>query len=327
MNDMVGGQTRRQRQRRQRHLAVALRPGAAGVVVACAGSFGHQGRAVVAVAACAALAAWSQFGSLASAAALTAPLAGSSGAVAYALRRSSSMPRLASWEPGRFAKTVSFFRGNPWKLLMPPFLQGEDERVSSRQPSTAEAEPVVIDWGRTDSLRVGDAWGALDDVVMGGVSLSALDVVGGRDGDRRLAFSGRTSRENNGGFCSFRSRVFSPPFDFGGFDGLAFSARCRDGLRYKLQLRDNDGWDSLGWAASFDTAPGAEEVEVRIPFASLVPNFRSKTQTGADPLKKGSIYSMQFVLSAFEFDGGTNPLFKEGDFRLELGPIRAYRAA
>mmetsp|Transcript_14088 Transcript_14088/g.45027 ORF Transcript_14088/g.45027 Transcript_14088/m.45027 type:complete len:177 (+) Transcript_14088:629-1159(+) len=174
-------------------------------------------------------------------------------------------------------------------------------------------------------MPVAENWGQLDDVVMGGVSSSRLSILG-EAGNKRLVFEGSTSRENNGGFCSFRSRVFSPPFNLSGYDGLAFTAKCRDGLRYKLQLRDNTGWDSVGYAAGFDVPTGGD-VEVKIPFASLVANFRSKSDPGACPIMRESIYSIQFVLSAFEFDKAMNPCFKEGDFRLELGPIRAYREA
>ncbi|CAE8638432.1 unnamed protein product, partial [Polarella glacialis] len=233
----------------------------------------------------------------------------------------------ASWEPGRFAKTVAFFKGNPWKLLLPGFLQDGDAKVpapaAARGAASSATQAVIIDWGASDKLPIAEAWGPLDDVVMGGVSSSSLSVRG--EGERRrLTFTGRTSRANNGGFCSFRSRLFNPPLNLKDFSGLVFTARCKDGLRYKIQLRDNNEWDSLGWAAAFDLAPG-EEVEVRIPFGTLTPNFRSQIQKDAPPFRPDSISSIQLVLSAFEFEKRLNPRFKEGDFQLELGPISAYR--
>lgn len=237
------------------------------------------------------------------------------------------LQRPASWDGGRFARTVSFFKGSPWKLLLPPFLQSRDATVSPSTPpaSLAAGEVVLIDWGLSDGLPLSQAWGPLDDVVMGGVSSSAISASGGSQEKRRLTFTGRTSRENNGGFCSFRSRLFAPPLNLKAYDGLIFTARCLDGLRYKLQLRDNDGWDSVGWAVPFDTGSGGEEVTVKIPFESLVANFRSSIRSEGPPMKKESIFSLQFVLSAFEFDKRMNPRFKEGDFQLVLGPIRAYR--
>eukprot|EP00929_Paragymnodinium_shiwhaense_P036316 TRINITY_DN19479_c0_g1_i1.p1 TRINITY_DN19479_c0_g1~~TRINITY_DN19479_c0_g1_i1.p1 ORF type:complete len:301 (+),score=35.19 TRINITY_DN19479_c0_g1_i1:99-1001(+) len=234
----------------------------------------------------------------------------------------------AGWEFGRFTKTVEFFRGSPWKILLPKFLQNPDKQVRRGSAATdaSATEEVVIDWGKTDGMPVAESWGPLDDVVMGGVSLSRLSQTE-EDGNRWLSFCGQTSRANNGGFCSFRSRVFSPPFDLSTFDGLVFQARCKDGLRYKLQVRDNDGWDSVGWAIGFDTLPNGQETEVRLPFSSFIPNFRSQTKRDAQPLKKKEIYSIQFVLSAFEFDGDMNPRFKEGEFNLQLGAIRGYRQA
>lgn len=226
----------------------------------------------------------------------------------------------ASWDLGRFSRTVSFFKGSPWRLLW-PFGQNSDQEVRRPQTSSVNsaAELTIVDWGEADGMPLAETWGQLDDVVMGGVSKSRLF---GRGGG--IVFEGATSRENNGGFCSFRSRLFSPPFDLRGYDGLRFKASCRDGLRYKLQLRDNRGWDSMGYSATFDV-PKGEEVEVSVPFDSLVANFRSRSDPSAPPLRRESIYSIQFVLSAFEFDKEMNPRFKEGDFQLELGPIRAYR--
>jgi len=246
-------------------------------------------------------------------------------------RRRSSLA--ASWDPRRFGQTLRFFRGSPWRLLLPPFLKFKDKKAQRPHAAPAASdgdEAVVIDWGLSDGLPVAETWGPLDDVVMGGVSCSSLiaqDGVGGGSGaTRRAVFSGTTSKENNGGFCSFRSRLLDPPLDLGGYDGLVFAANCQDGLRYKFQLRDNNGWDTMGWAVCFDL-PAGEEEQVRIPFASLVPNFRSYTKSDVPPLQKEAIHSVQLILSVFEFDGEKNPRFKEGAFRLELGPLRAYREA
>lgn len=228
-----------------------------------------------------------------------------------------------AWEAGRFARTVSFFKGNPLKLFLPGFLQWKDNQVRPQGLKGSENDAIIIDWGDSDGMPVAQAWGPLDDVVMGGVSSSRLAVESSTDG-RKLVYSGRTSRENNGGFCSFRSKLFQPALNLSGYDGLVFRARCPDGLRYKFQMRDNTGWDSPGWAVGFDTVAG-KDVEVRIPFNTLVPNFRTMTMTQAPPLEKSNICSMQLMLSAFEFDKKMNPRFKEGEFRLELGPIRAYK--
>jgi len=233
--------------------------------------------------------------------------------------------RKAKWDMGRFSQTVSFFKGSPWKLLLPRFLQMGDKKAVRRSPSAQGPEELLIDWGETDGLSVENTWGVLDDVVMGGVSSSSISVEGaGEWNERCLVFSGTTSRENNGGFCSFRSRLFTPPFNMSSYDGLVFKARCKDGLRYKIQLRDNTGWDSPGWSLGFDTVKGGKEVEARIPFSKLIPNFRSQTLKDAEPLNLETISSIQFTLSAFDFDKAMNPAFKEGDFELRLGALRLY---
>lgn len=38
------------------------------------------------------------------------------------------------------------------------------------------------------------------------------------------------------------------------------------------------------------------------------------------------MYAFQVMLSKFEYDGGLNPNFREGDFSLTLSSIEAYRA-
>eukprot|EP00961_Rhodomonas_salina_P167695 2260396-Rhodomonas_salina.1 len=32
--------------------------------------------------------------------------------------------------------------------------------------------------------------------------------------------------------------------------------RCERGMRYKIILRDREGWDTVAWCYSFDTVPG-----------------------------------------------------------------------
>jgi len=235
----------------------------------------------------------------------------------------SPVARHAKWDLWRFSQTVSFFKGSPLKLFLPRFLQRGDKQAVRAAGSMDSDETTLIDWGETDGLPVENTWGALDDVVMGGISSSRVSATG-TGPQRRLMFEGTTSRENNGGFCSFRSRLFSPPFDLSGYTGLAFTANCQDGLRYKLQLRDNTGWDSPGWSFGFNTTAG-KDVEVRVPFADLIAQFRSKTIPDPAPMRLDTISSIQITLSAFEYDKEMNPFFKVGDFQLQVGPLRLYK--
>lgn len=149
----------------------------------------------------------------------------------------------------------------------------------------------------------GPAWGPLDDVVMGGTSISGFQVVptAGEGGAPAGVFSGRLSTANSGGFASVRTRNWSPsPLDASGADGIALRVRG-DGQRYKLFIRTEAGWDALAYGASFDTPPGGAWATVKLPLAAFKPIFRARTVAGAPPLDPGRICSAQLMLSKFEY--------------------------
>ncbi|MQL75428.1 hypothetical protein Taro_007831 [Colocasia esculenta] len=164
------------------------------------------------------------------------------------------------------------------------------------------------------------AWGALDDVVMGGVSESTflIDSTGNEDGGPTGVFKGIVSTANNGGFTSVRTRNFSTPEDLSAYDGLELRVKG-DGRRYKLIVRTSDGWDTVGYTWSFDTING-EWQTVRLPFSSLRAVFRARTMVDALPFDSSNI----LMFSKFEYDGKLNPTFVEGAFQLPLSSIRAY---
>ncbi|KAA0057061.1 hypothetical protein IC582_029288 [Cucumis melo] len=167
-------------------------------------------------------------------------------------------------------------------------------------------------------------WGALDDVVMGGVSESSfqIDMKGGETGGPTGVFKGVLSTANNGGFTSIRTRNFSVPEDLSAYDGLELRLKG-DGRRYKLIVRTSTDWDTVGYTAGFDTAKG-EWQSVRVPFTSLRAIFRARTVTDAPPFDPTNIVSLQLMFSKFEYDGKLNPTFVEGPFQLPLSSIRAY---
>ncbi|CAI5467512.1 unnamed protein product [Closterium sp. Yama58-4] len=171
---------------------------------------------------------------------------------------------------------------------------------------------------------VGALWGALDDVVMGGVSESALqyDKTAGEGGLPAALFTGTVSTANSGGFVSVRTKNLSPPLDLSAYEGLEVRVRG-DGQRYKLILRTTAAWDALGYTASFDTLAGTWHT-VRLPFSSFAPVFRARTVPGAPPLDTSNIASLQLMLSKFEYDGRLNPSFTPGPFTLPLTSIAAY---
>ena len=85
----------------------------------------------------------------------------------------------------------------------------------------------------------------LDDVVMGGKSLSSAKVLELKDGNI-VRFSGATNTDG-GGFCSVRTKNFEPPFDLSQYNGLVFEAKSSKTFKYKFTLRDEENWDAVSW--------------------------------------------------------------------------------
>ncbi|MFQ4137712.1 CIA30 family protein [Nodosilinea sp. PGN35] len=177
-------------------------------------------------------------------------------------------------------------------------------------------EARLIDFCRPDPA-VAALWGSLDDGVMGGVSTSQVHWQGG------LRFAGHVSTANSGGFASIRTRNLEPPLNLGRWQGTVLQVRG-DGQRYKWILRDNPGWDSLAYCRSFDTdADGLSTV--RTAFLEMVATRRARTIPAATPLNPARLYSMQLMLSKFEYDGALNPAFDAGAFGLTVQSLRVYR--
>ncbi|XP_041025245.1 protein HIGH CHLOROPHYLL FLUORESCENCE PHENOTYPE 173, chloroplastic isoform X2 [Juglans microcarpa x Juglans regia] len=168
------------------------------------------------------------------------------------------------------------------------------------------------------------AWGALDDVVMGGVSESTfqIDPIGSEIGGPTGLFKGVVSTANNGGFTSIRTRNLSVPEDVSAYDGLELRLKG-DGRRYKMIVRTSSDWDTVGYTAGFDTVAGQWQ-SIRLPFSSLRPIFRARTVSDAPPFDPTNIVSLQLMFSKFEYDGRLNPTFVEGAFQLPVSSIRTY---
>lgn len=197
--------------------------------------------------------------------------------------------------------------------LPPAFLQGLLAHWTPRGTGRS-----LFDFGQPTG-NLAEIWGAIDDVVMGGVSESGL-----RLGPNSAFFTGVVSTANSGGFASVRTRNFEPPLDLSAYDGVALRVRG-DGQRYKFMLRTEGGWDSVAYCASFDTVAG-QWCEVRLPFRELVPVFRAKTQPQLGAIQADRVRAFQLMLSKFEYDGALNPHFSPGAFQLEIEAIATYQA-
>ncbi|WP_315790165.1 CIA30 family protein [Fischerella sp. JS2] len=180
----------------------------------------------------------------------------------------------------------------------------------------ASGEKILFDF-TNPSTEIKNIWGAVDDVVMGGVSESNLQLVEGT-----ALFAGNVSTANSGGFASVRTKNFSPAFNLSGYEGINLRVRG-DGKRYKFFLRTDTKWDGVGYSYSFDTIANTW-IDVRIPFADLIPVFRAQTLQDCPSIATNQISSFQLMLSKFEYDSELNPHFWPGGFALQVESIKAY---
>ncbi len=191
--------------------------------------------------------------------------------------------------------------------------------VAARHFATAKVDEIIFDFTKP-SQDLKNIWGAVDDVVMGGMSQSDITIVEGT-----ALFAGNVSTQNSGGFSSVRTRNFDLPFNLSSYEGVELRVRG-DGKRYKFLIRTETKWDGTAYSYSFDTVSNSW-MNIRIPFGELIPVFRAKTLKDAPPIDSSKICSFQLMLSKFEYDGELNPKFSPGGFALQVESIKAYGGA
>lgn len=135
-----------------------------------------------------------------------------------------------------------------------------------------------------------NAWHAIDDRVMGGISRSTLR----HDPAGHAVFEGNVSLERNGGFASVRS---SP-----GDGGLPVAQACLielrgDNKQFKLSLLTDDGFDSLNYQTSF-TPTGTDWQTLHLPLARFRASFRGREVTDAPPLDPARIRQVGLMIAA-----------------------------
>jgi monofunctional biosynthetic peptidoglycan transglycosylase len=165
---------------------------------------------------------------------------------------------------------------------------------------------VVVDFG--DPAEVA-SWRAIDDVVMGGCSSSAL-VPSGRG---TALFTGVLSLANGGGFASVRSA--STGRALAGALGLRVRFRA-DERRYRLRLRTSAAWDGIVYQAEFERARGARDgtwCTAELPFQDFVATYRGQRVPAAARLDPAAILSFGLMTAERQ----------DGAFRLELAAIEA----
>lgn len=167
----------------------------------------------------------------------------------------------------------------------------------------ADNRKTITDFSNPPLLR----WTGVNDVVMGGVSDSFMQV----SDDGNGVFAGHLSLENSGGFASARTSL--PENDYSGFSGIMLRVKG-DGKRYSFRIRTDIMFDGVVYRQEFDTK--AEEwMDVALPFSEFEPSFRGRTVADAPPLDPSGIFQIGFLISEKQ----------EGSFRLEIERIEAYR--
>jgi hypothetical protein len=132
-------------------------------------------------------------------------------------------------------------------------------------------------------------------------------------------WSGIVTTANNGGFAGIRTKLFAPHKDASSCRGFVLRVKG-DGNRYKFIARDDEEWNGVAWSTSFDTVKG-RKMEIKIPFGKLKPTRFARTVAMDRPYDSSSITGVQLSLSKFEYDGGLNPAFTEGPFKLEVEAV------
>jgi hypothetical protein len=233
------------------------------------------------------------------------------------------------------AREIEYFGGSPLQQILPWVPGPRTDSPGRPFPPDPENQLLLFDFTENspdaDAVAFEKAWGALNDVVMGGRSEASVSLVRlpEAEGGMCAKLSGVVEGDG-GGFVSMRSRNFQQSSDLSDYDGVRLDVRG-DGRRYKLIARDVEDFFGLAWHASFDTVEG-EWLEVDVPFADLKPILRADVveENTADfrAFRKDRVKSLQLMLSKFELGmGKRNPTFASGPFALEVKRIRAYKNA
>ncbi|MEB3341880.1 CIA30 family protein [Okeania sp.] len=218
---------------------------------------------------------------------------------------------------GKYNQGIKFFMPEVAEDPQLVEYEGMKNLVAAAKPQLQQSNQKILFDFTNPTQDVKEIWGALDDVVMGGVSESSIRLTGSS-----AIFSGNVSTANSGGFVSVRTRNFEPPVNLLGYSGIELRVKG-DGKRYKFFLRCEEKWDGVGYSYSFDTVYNIW-MTIRIPFKDLIPVFRARVVENAQPFNPNQIYSYQLMLSKFEYNRELNPKFAPGFFQLEIESIKAY---
>jgi len=145
-------------------------------------------------------------------------------------------------------------------------------------------------------------WKIIDDIVMGGISSSSINI--NKDGNG--VFKGHVSLENNGGFSSLRHQIST--VDISGFNHFQIRVKG-DGKNYQFRVKSSIN-ESHSYKFKFST--NKEWQTIKIPFSDLQPTFRGRD------LRMPNFPGLELQETAFLIANKT-----EEDFILEIDYIKA----
>lgn len=123
--------------------------------------------------------------------------------------------------------------------------------------------PIIFDFNPDSNIQ---DWRIVDDIVMGGKSVSSFTVTPDGFG----LFEGKISLENNGGFSSVSYRFKKIKVNK---DRNIIIKLKGDGKNYQVRIKD-DSSHSYSYISPFATS--GEWQEIKIPLKNLYPSFRGK---------------------------------------------------
>jgi hypothetical protein len=142
---------------------------------------------------------------------------------------------------------------------------------------------------RFDTPASTQLWQAINDGVMGGVSVSRLRF----DSAGYAVFEGVVSLENKGGFASVRASGLG----LGCAGTVAYVlAVCGDGRTYKVNLRTDTGFDGVTYQAAFTPAPGRWTQAV-LPLGAFEPRVRGRLVHDAPALRPEAVKQLGLLIS------------------------------
>lgn len=208
--------------------------------------------------------------------------------------------------------------------------------TSEPEDTSATFDLLDLRSGAADAVAVAaQAWERVDDVVMGGVSSSAI----GPDlaGRTCLVWAGKC-RTQGGGFTGCRSVALKTPLDLTAFDGISIVCSLEsddepERRTWKATVRTQNDRGEVVYQASFvppvakDVAKDAsKDAEVRIPWESFRLVRGPVVVPDAPPLSADrceAVYGLGLIMSRFG-PNGPMPDFRDGPFRLALHRYGVY---